>query len=53
MLFLEIVIEIVRFLDSRDSWAHNLLKSELSDLSRRGRKNECVQSTICVCVCSA
>jgi hypothetical protein len=50
---LEIVIEIVRFLDSSDSRAHNLLKSELIDLSRRDTKTVYVQSTICVRVCTA
>jgi len=53
-LFLEIVIEIVRFfLDSSTFRAHNLLKSELIDLSRRETKTVYVQSTICVRVCTA
>jgi len=49
----EIVIEIVRFLDSSDSWAHNLLKSVLINLSRRDTKTKYVQTTICVWICSA
>jgi len=49
----EILIEIVRFLDSSDSWAHNLLKSVLINLSRRDTKTKYVQTTICVWVCSA
>jgi hypothetical protein len=51
-LFLEIVIEIVRFLDSSASRAHNLLKCVLIFLSRRDTKTVDVQSTICVRVCT-
>jgi hypothetical protein len=50
---LEIVIEIVRFFDSSASRAHNLLKDELVDLSRRDTKTVYIQSTICVRVCTA
>jgi hypothetical protein len=49
---LEIVIEIVRFLDSSASQAHNQLKDELIDLSRRDTKTVYVQSTICIRVCT-
>jgi len=50
---LEMVIEIVRFLDSNASWAHNLLKSKLIDLSRKDTKTVYVQSTTCVRICTA
>jgi hypothetical protein len=50
---LEIMIEIVRFLDCSASRAHNLLQDELIDLSRRDTKTVYVQSTICVRVCTA
>ena len=49
---LEIVIEIVRFLDSSASRAHHLLNDELIDQSRRDTKTVYVQSTICVRVCT-
>ena len=49
---LEIMIEIVRFLDSSASRAHNLLKEELIDLARIDTKTVYVQSTICVHICT-
>jgi hypothetical protein len=50
---LEIMIEIVRFLDCSASLAHNLLQDELIDPFRRDTKTVYVQSTICVRVCTA
>ena len=40
-------------LDSSDNQAHNLLKIVLINLSRRDTKTVYVQTTICVCVCTA
>jgi hypothetical protein len=45
---LEIVIWIVRFLDSRNSWAHNLLNSVQIHQSRRDTKPIYIQYTICI-----
>jgi len=50
---LEIMIRIVRFLESRDSQAHNLLNSVLIHQSRRDTKTVYIQYTICVHICTA